>query len=788
MSRGLLAGAAILAILLSGGLLWWCLTADSPRVIVVGIDGAEWDIINPLIDAGKLPNLARLKREGVHGVLRSFEPMLSPIIWTSIATGKLPEKHGIGWFMVQSEETGNRLPVTSSVRKCKALWNILTEADLSSGVLGWWATYPAETVNGFIVTDFIAYHNFGVTGQDVKSDLGKTYPLDLIEEIAPDLAAPEALTYDSVRWFADVTVAEFEIARSKGYDFPEPLSHFLHILATARSYTTIGTRLYQQRAPEFFAVYYEGVDSVSHLFMKHADPPMPDVSEESRRKFGHLVTAFYEYQDEALGRYLELAGKNTYVIVVSDHGFKTGEERPQEGEEIRVGIAHHWHNLDGVILMKGPGMKVGEELPESSVLDITPTILYALDLPVAEDMDGHVILDAFRPSHLLDHPLKTTASYEAGTTRGEAVSVDEGIARAMDEGLHALGYVGQTPEDSSPEIHLNLANRHLQQGNLAAAEQELKIALRMQPGLAGAHQQLADIYLKQNRFSEAKKALRYAATLAPEVRGLWMRVANIASLCGDYQESLEALEIVKQRNPGAAEVYVAMGDVYSRIGSYQDAEDALRQALQIEEDNVPAHFNLGVVLQALDRTDEAREEYETVLALQPKHPYALNNLGNILSMAGKHEEALGHFRSSVELQPENFEAVYNYGTTCLALHRVDEALEYLKKAVTLKPDGLLAHKNLAAAYRGKGNAAKAFQEYKTMTRLFPHDYECWVEAARLLKRPEGEEQVAELLAGAWMLDPDRTAQLIGTDPAFAGFDADRITNVLNGRKGRKEQE
>ena len=71
---------------------------DAPhaKVLLIGLDGAEWDRIDPLIAQGELPNLARLKRDGVHGPLESFEPILSPIIWTSIATGKTPEKHGIG--------------------------------------------------------------------------------------------------------------------------------------------------------------------------------------------------------------------------------------------------------------------------------------------------------------------------------------------------------------------------------------------------------------------------------------------------------------------------------------------------------------------------------------------------------------------------------------------------------------------------------------------------------------------------------------------------------------------
>jgi len=142
-------------------LLRSCSKVSEPenRVLLIGIDGAEWDILNPMIAKGELPNIAALKAGGSYGALESLELMLSPIIWTSIATGKSPEKHGITWFMVDSQKAGQRIPVTSATRRCKAIWNILSENDRTVGVVGWWATYPAEEVNGFIVSDHLAYQS-----------------------------------------------------------------------------------------------------------------------------------------------------------------------------------------------------------------------------------------------------------------------------------------------------------------------------------------------------------------------------------------------------------------------------------------------------------------------------------------------------------------------------------------------------------------------------------------------------------------------------------------------------
>ena len=115
--------------------------------MVIGIDGADWKVIDELVAEGahaepRAP--ARARRLGARS-RRSTTSPLSPVIWTSIATGKTAVKHGITWFMVDQPD-GTRVPVRSTNRKVKALWNILAERGPDAGRVGWWATYPAEDV------------------------------------------------------------------------------------------------------------------------------------------------------------------------------------------------------------------------------------------------------------------------------------------------------------------------------------------------------------------------------------------------------------------------------------------------------------------------------------------------------------------------------------------------------------------------------------------------------------------------------------------------------------------
>lgn len=109
---------------------------------MLGFDGLDPATVDLLLSEGKLPHFARLRQEGAYGRLRSFRPMLSPILWTTIATGRTPDQHGIGHFTGRDRADGEEEPVTSDLRRTRAIWNLFSQAERSVGVLGWWATYP----------------------------------------------------------------------------------------------------------------------------------------------------------------------------------------------------------------------------------------------------------------------------------------------------------------------------------------------------------------------------------------------------------------------------------------------------------------------------------------------------------------------------------------------------------------------------------------------------------------------------------------------------------------------
>src|SRR5438105_15659195 len=118
-----------------------------PKVLLIGWDAADWRLIMPLIDAGKMPNLAKLVEGGICGNIATLQPILSPILWTSIATGKRAYKHGICGFSEPDPVTGGIRAVTNLSRKTKAIWNILNQSGLNTIKVGWWPSNHVEELS-----------------------------------------------------------------------------------------------------------------------------------------------------------------------------------------------------------------------------------------------------------------------------------------------------------------------------------------------------------------------------------------------------------------------------------------------------------------------------------------------------------------------------------------------------------------------------------------------------------------------------------------------------------------
>jgi predicted AlkP superfamily phosphohydrolase/phosphomutase len=393
--------------------------APTQKVLFVGIDALDWEVADPLMEEGKLPNLTRLIAEGTSADILTLIPLTrSPAIWTTIGTGKEPSQHGIGAFVEDDEAT----PVTRSGRLTKALWNILSAAGIDVGVVGWWVTWPSEPVNGFMVSDYVQY-NFS----DTELYEGQTYPEDLIEEIDELTVPHDQMSFDVLEPFVEGHPTD----HLKG-KYAQGMEALRWIVAADRTFTSVGLHLYKTRKPQFFTVYLRGLDSVCHKYWHEFKAPEPTGS-----PFRNTVPYYYEFADSLLGEFLAVADENTTVLVCSDHGFRGARMRWDGTPALGIRM----HREYGAIIMAGPGVPAGQRIENVTVLDVTPTLLYFFGLPVAEDMRGVAVMDFFTPEFREARSLQTIDTYETPGEGGEDEVMESPVDDELVRRLKALGYI-----------------------------------------------------------------------------------------------------------------------------------------------------------------------------------------------------------------------------------------------------------------------------------------------------------------------------------------------------------
>jgi len=399
------------------------------RVFLIGIDGATWKVMLPLLRAGRLPNLMHLIVGGSSGPLLCNVSLFSPNIWTTIATGKTPRQHGI------DDHTFHERPFSSRSRRVRALWNILSDKGRTVDLVGYLVTWPAETVRGVVVSD-----------QALVPGLEEVvYPADALASYGP-LPAWDFRSAESSRRIGRFVEYPFKpgqmgnlVASPPDPRYQELISNRLaKIHLRDESWVRIAEFLLARDHPDFFAIHLWGVDSVSHGFWKFGNPKRLDVSSEERRYFGETVAKYYEYADEAVGRLLRFADDDTQVFVVSDHGFKAGYEPstidnadPNSGD----------HEEHGVIIARGSRIRSGGLIDQATVLDIAPTLLAMFGLPVAKDMPGKILEPLFHPEDLQHLPTRRIPTYESPSVAAPPPARGPLLPRMERDRLRAIGYL-----------------------------------------------------------------------------------------------------------------------------------------------------------------------------------------------------------------------------------------------------------------------------------------------------------------------------------------------------------
>ena len=644
------------------------------KLLLIGWDAADWKVIDPLIAQGKMPALKSLIDKGVYGKIQTLDPPLSPMLWTSMATGFRADKHGIGGFVEPNPDGTGLRPVTSTSRKVHAIWNILHREGYKSNVVAWWPSNPVEPINGAMVSNLFQVANETID-KEWKMPKGTIHPKSLEEEMTQWRVHPGEITLSMAIPFVPNLATDKELRKEKR------VAGILKVIGNAASVHAASTHLMATTDWDFTAVYHDAIDHFSHLAMKYHPPKRPHIDEKEFENFQHVVEAGYRFQDMMLERCLDLVDDDTTVIIVSDHGFHSDHQRPMHIPQEPSGPAVE-HSPYGMLVMSGPGVRDGgQRISGASILDLTPTLLALFGLPVGKDMEGKVLHAALSEGTEVQY----IESWEsvAGDFGRHDPDLQEDPWEAIEalQQLVDLGYIDEIGDDKLLAVEkAKRENRYYVARNLIhAGKQREAIPILEQifeeSTILRYGQRLAFAYLSLNKFQKCEQLINRLRELEKQKRTERKKEAGTKDedpfknsemeepMYLEFVEgllhlkvnrlhlALPLLEKVQKKNPSNFQVAFNIAKVHNIRKNYTLAEKQFIRALAIDERNAFAHHGLGLTYLRRDLFGQAIEEFMLALDENFFMPIVHYHLGEAFVKAGYVDQAADAFAVAVRLSP-----------------------------------------------------------------------------------------------------------------------------------------
>ena len=627
------------------------------KVLLIGWDapdkGPETTDMDVLLAQEKLPNLARFLKTGVRGKLATPSPHIPPLLWTNLAAGKGPDAHGIYGFREPTPDGQTTRPTASTSRRCKALWNLLTQAGLDTNLVNWPATFPAETIKGAVISNLFVNLRERSSDGTPRIPQGCFSPERLAATLAPLRVFPDHLSKQDLLPFLPSLKTDAQVT-------DKHLQQIAIFLAQAASIQAAATWLMMNEPWDMTAVYFPTLRQLSAPLMPYTSPQSSDTpSEDVYAHYNRIVETSYGFHDLMLKSLLDYTDDETAVILVVLPGRSLpnleGKGLPP-GSPLKFGSTYNSH---GIVCVKGPGIKKGGSFSSATLLGTTPTILTLLGLPVGLDMPAPAWMDIF------EHPLKgrTLLSWEMKPGKDGRHPKEEKASAALAAAFKDLNQMGYIPP---PSLETRQHAQQLLRSNQVSLIESLlnepttgSMKIRESATLLSKwiHQssnintkdgyliKLVRCYLRLNEPEAAESALKELSKTARQNPRIQLLCAEIALRQQQAQKALSLLETLRKSQPKWLKVYLMLSQVYRRLERCEESEQMLLKAQALDESAAMPYYRLGQLYLIQDQPKRAADQATKALERRPYFPRAHFLHGNALAKLGQDTAAIGAFEA-----------------------------------------------------------------------------------------------------------------------------------------------
>jgi Flp pilus assembly protein TadD len=597
-------------------------------VIFLGLDAADWSLLDGYMARGVMPNLAKLAAEGTGGRLKTISPPLSPLVWTTMMTGTSPLEHRILDFVQFDPVTGLKEPITSSERRVPAVWNMASTADRTAAVFGLWATYPAESIKGLVVSDRL----FTFLYKESSPPPGVVYPVAREAWARDALArAQRAIDYSAVRaylpWLAR---GDYDKVAESDDPYAQPVSALRRMLIETTVYTDLSLEWVREQHPDITIVYLQSTDTVGHVFAPFAPPRQAGVSREDYDRFSAVPEQFFRALDARIGAYRDAAqAAGGVLMIASDHGFLWGEGRPTRLSSVATASAAKWHAPYGMYLIWGDGVAARpDHSAEGDVQQVAATLLALAGMAPGRDVNGEPLEGAAsRAVARVDYAASYRPAAQAPTAGGKAAADRDAVAT-----LRSLGYIGASESDAAPpgsrgstRTAGSFNNEGVilkERGKLPQAIEAFEKALAVDKNLASAEWNLSDVLYAMGQNLDRSDALLVKALAdgMPDGGKFVVGRAMAYQRGGNAERSLQLMDKALAANARDPELWLFRGRYRVENGDCRGAVADFDRALMLDPVNAAGFAASGVARMCTGDRAGARAAFERSLHIDPEQP------------------------------------------------------------------------------------------------------------------------------------------------------------------------